>query len=327
MVCCFIPLPGLETNENARYLFEIAEYEECLTLISIARSAAQDKTSLNWAHLMNTEGATYFELNHLRRSKDAMENCLEIRVARLPPDHLERAVVLGNLGNVETAEGNYQQALEYLMDAARIREGAGDEAASHLALAYMQIGRVHAWQNKDTEAYQSYQKCEGILNRRVGRNSLFLAHLHFDYGNLELKTGNHAEAANSFSRARNIAQDFNPMHPLVGAASYKLGCVEFEQSHHKKALTYLHRALDIAEVRSPAEIDGSRARVNWKIAQVMLDDPLGGSRPESEKMRQDYEDKLGDIAEKQGVDLREETTTAEGNMERFFDRLVSGYFR
>ena len=310
-----------------RYLFEIAEYDECLTLISIARSAANDKSSLDWAHLMNTEGTTYYELNYLGKSKAAMEVCMEIRTQLLPPDHAERAVVLANLGNVETAEGNYEQALEYLKQGAEIREAMGDDAATLLAVNYMQIGRVYALQDKKTDAYQMYQKCEGILNRRVGRNKFYTAHLHYEYGNLLFKQEEYTEAGISYQQSRQMAQDYNPMHPLVAVACYKLGCVEFEQDHHKKALTYLHKALDIAEVRSPAEIDGNRARITWKIAEVMLDDPLGERRMDGAKNKEEYEDKLRDIAEKQGVELGEEVSKAEGDRERFFDQLVPGYFR
>ena len=314
-----------------RYLFEIAEYEECLTLINIARSAANDRSSLVWAHLMNTEGTMYYELNYLAKSKAAMETCLDIRNQQVKPEHLERAVVLANLGNVETAEGNYEKALEYLQQAAVIRETAGDEATVLLAVNYMQIGRVYALQNPgdDADAYEMYQKCEALLNRRVGRNKFFTAHLHYEYGNLEFKKGELAEAGASYDRCRQMAKDFNPMHPLVAAACYKIGCVEFEQEHHKKALNFLHKALDIAEVRSPAEIDGSRARITWKIAQVMQDEMLPEPKMEGQKMKEEYEDKLRDIAEKQGVDLGEEVSKVEGDAEKekLFNLLVPGYFR
>ena len=261
------------------------------------------------------------------RSKAAFEASFDIRNVLLPPDHLERAIVLANLGNVETAEGNFDLALKYLTEAATIREAVGDEAAVMLALNYMQIGRVYAWQDRNTDAYQMYQKCEGVLNRRAGRHKFFNAHLHYEYGNLQFKDGEWIEAGASYQLSRQMAQDFNPMHPLVSVACYKLGCVEFEQGHHKKALNFLHKALDIAEVRSPAEIDGSRARFSWKIAQVMLDDPLGERRAEGATMKEEFEDKLRDIAEKQGVEFDDDVGASDLNKEKFFDQLVPGYFR
>ena len=277
---------------------------------------------------MNTEGTMYYELNYLAKSKAAMETCLDIRNQKLKPKHLERAVVLANLGNVETAEGNYEKALEYLQQAADIREDIGDEAAVLLAVNYMQIGRVYAIQNRD-DAYEMYQKCEAVLNRRVGRNKFFTAHLHYEYGNLEFKKGEYPEAGVSYDRSRQMAKDFNPMHPLVAAACYKIGCVEFEQGHHKKSLNFLHKALDIAEVRSPAEIDGSRARITWKIAQVMQDEMLPERKMEGQKMKEEYEDRLRDIAEKQGVDLGEDVSKVDGDAdkEKLFNLLVPGYFR
>ena len=309
----------------SRYLYEVADYEECLNLIGIARAAAENRRSLPFAHLVNTEGVTYFELNMLRESRKALEQCLEIREAALPEGHPEIANVLANLGNVETAEGNYEQALEYLEKAAAIREDIGDSAAVLLSLNYIQIGRVNALQEDPTKAYRMYQKAEGVMNKRSGANKFFAAHLHFAYGNLELRSKEFTTAAASFEKARLLAKDRNALHPLVAAAWYKLGCAEFEMDHYGKSINFLNKALDIAEVRSPGEMDGTIARIQWKISEVLLDDPLGDKQTEGEKLKSEMEFAQRDIADKLGVDLRGMDEWQD--REQSFDMLVPGYFR
>ncbi|KAJ9617240.1 hypothetical protein H2200_000961 [Cladophialophora chaetospira] len=330
-----IPLKGMASAElfvqllaNASwYLFEIADYEEALNLIEIASTAAEDKNSLDYAHLLNTAGVTFYELNKLRRAREALERCLAIRTSLLPEGHIEIANTLSNLGNVETAENNLEAAMEVLEKSAVYRESLGDEAAMMLALSYLQIGRVLFLREDYPQSYAMYQKCEGVLNKKVGRNRLFTANLHYAYGNLEFAQQQYEQAAKSFEITRQISSDFNPMHPLTAAACYKLACTEFEQDHHKKALNYLSKALDIAELRGTMEVDGmdgTVVRILFKRAEVLLDDPLG-DRTEGTQLMNDMLFRQKDVAEKLEVDLR--GFDALDDREKGFDLLVPGYFR
>ena len=308
-----------------RYLYEIADYDECLNLVAVARNAIFDKNSRLYAHVTNTEGAAYYEMNHLGPARAAFEICLEIRQKVLKPGHAEIALVLGNLGNVESADGNNTLALEYLEKAADMRSKLGDDVAVYLALTYMQIGRTYILQNRDTDAYQLLQKSEALLNRKSWRNKLFLGHIHYEFGNLELKQGLLEQASASFEKARNFARTQGPLLPLTASANYKLGVVEFAMGHHKKALNFLNKALDIAETRNPGELDGGVIRVKWKIAEVLLDDPLGDRREEGEKLKLEAEHRRGDIADKLGINLR--GLDESQDQEKTFDLLVPGYFR
>ncbi|RMZ87885.1 hypothetical protein DV736_g4887, partial [Chaetothyriales sp. CBS 134916] len=305
------------------YLFEIGEYDECLNLVAIARSAVTDQSSLLFSHLLNTEGVTYYELNMLGPSRLAMEQCLEIRRSELGDDHPEVAISLGNLGNIELAEGNHEVAFECLGEAASIREAMGDEAAVMLGVNYMQIGHVKAQIDDDTAAYAMYQKSEGVLNKYP--NDLYRAYLDLAYGNLELKKGEFSTAAQSFEKARVRARQDNNWHPLVAAANYKLGCAEFEMDNHKKSMKYLNNALDIAEVRSPSNIDGTIARIQWKMSEVLLDETAGEYNEQGIQLKEEMEFRQKEIAEHLGVDLRGMDEWPD--REKSFDLLVPGYFR
>jgi tetratricopeptide (TPR) repeat protein/Cdc6-like AAA superfamily ATPase len=329
------PLDGMKSRRTfvkllancAWYLFEIADYEECLNIINTARSACDDQQSLDYAHLLNTESTTYFEQNRLRQSREAAEVARAIRGEKLSPDSADYAIVLANLGNIETAQGNYSEALKLLEEAAGIRYQIGDDAAVMLALNYLQIGRVFFLQGEYTRAYNSYQQCEGVFMKKAGRNSWFLADLHYAYGNLEFAQDDFQSAGKSYERARRICMEQNPLHPLTAAVFYKLACTEFEQDHHTKALGNIEKAMSIAEVRSPNVTDGTLARILWKKAEIMLDGALAG--PQKLKEAQDLKDgmelKQREIAENLEVELR--GFEDDDDREKSFDLLVAGYYR
>lgn len=330
-----VPLKGMASIEvfvkllanSAWYLFEIADYDECLNIIRTARAACEDPGSLDFAHLLNTEGTTYFEQNKLRLSRDACEAARRIREDKLNSDSAEMAIVLGNLGNIESAQGNLEEALELLTQAARIRERIGDEAAVMLALNYLQIGRVYFLKGEYTRAYIEYQRCEGVFLKKAGRNGWFLADLYYAYGNLEFAQKDYAQAGRSFERARRVCMDYNPLHPLTAAVYYKIACTEFEQDHHTKALGNLEKAMNIAEVRSSNVIDGTLARIIWKKAEILLDSEMAGpqKREEARTSKNEMELRQREIAEAMGVDLRGYEDDAD--REASFDLLVAGYYR
>src|SRR5271163_95342 len=198
-----------------RYLFEIADYDECLNIISIAHSACEDKTSLAFAHLLNTQSTVYYEMHQLGRSRSAIERAYQIRSTKLDPKHPEIAISLANLGNVEAAEGNLDTALELFNEAAEIREHIGEAAAIMLALNYLQIGRVWFWKGGRDKAYQYYQRSEGVFMKRAGRNRQYTAHLQYEYGNLEFAQEDYQAAGRAYELCRRINMDFNPLHPLT----------------------------------------------------------------------------------------------------------------
>jgi tetratricopeptide (TPR) repeat protein len=284
---------------------------------------------LVYAHLLNTQGSAYYELNRLKPCREAHEAAIAIREQLLPEYDPEVAISFGNLGNVEAAEGNVDEALMWFEKAAKIREHAGDKAAIMLGLNYLQIGRAHFQKSKEyhSVAYEFYQKAEGIFNKKYAQSRIYIADLHYAHGNLEFAQEDYSAAARSYELCRRHSMDVNPLHPLTSAASYKLACAAFEQNHHKKALNLLNRALEIADIRSNGRVDGTCARILWKRAEILLDEPFGGQREEADRLKTDVELKHKEIAEKLGIDERLDDLDENEDKEKYFDLLVPGYFR
>lgn len=311
------------------YLYEVGDYGECLKMMETACSASEDKNTLLYSHLINTIGSAYFELNHLKKCRSNFESARDLREELLPENDLQVAVSLANLGNVETAEGSYDEAQVLLEEAARIREPQKEPLM--LGLTFLQLGRVWFLRNEFDHARQMFSKADACFAKQGAEDPLYIANLNYAYGNLELEraltsryvssTEGYEQALRYYLQCKEACDAHAPFHQLASANFYKLACTEFAMEHPKKALAYLEKAFNIAEIRSGGEVDGTVARIWWKKSEILIED---------------------DIRRDEGVKLRKEVTAAHENIvdalgltfdadelytDKAFDMLVPGYFR
>jgi tetratricopeptide (TPR) repeat protein len=85
------------------------------------------------------------------------------------------AAILHNMGNLESAAGNYLEATELFNRAVKIRDVQGETAANQLALLYLCIGRNYFWQRKYDDAMKSYAKAENLFVRTLGADKHYMA--------------------------------------------------------------------------------------------------------------------------------------------------------
>lgn len=179
-------------NTSYRYLYEIGDYNTSLRVLETATMACTERSTLAYADLRNTAGARYYELNLLTQCRAAWEECKDIREKFLPHDDIssrfpilqrhERipltvivAAIYNNLGNVELAVGNTEEAIECYDRATQIWVNGGDATATRLALTYLCIGRVRMLQGKLTEAMELTAWSEDLFVRTTGKEKGFMA--------------------------------------------------------------------------------------------------------------------------------------------------------
>lgn len=289
----------------------------------MARAATEDKECLLYSHLINTLGIAYFEQNKLKKARVCIAEARELRERHLDPDHPQIATVLGNAGNIESAEGNLDEAQELFEQVARIRKRHGDDEIVSLGLCFLQLGRVAYLRHDIDMATKHYDKAEACFFRDSTRSRQHMADLHYARGNLEFYGHRDTyQAIMQFEKCRDICHSLIPVHPLAAAAFYKLAICEMARGrrYHGKALLNLEKAYNIASIRSYGEVDGTVARIQWKRAEIMIDDPV--QRAEGLKGRDGLKLDQLDIALELGVQIRPEWSD-----EETFDMLVPGYFR
>lgn len=174
-----------------------------------------------------------------------MEEALRIREALLDPNSNDIAICLHNMGNMEHAAGNYDEALSFYNRAAQIRHAIGNSAAFLLGSTYLGIGRCHQGKEEFGEARKAYSKAEQLFIRTVKSDGAFMAHLHYAYGNLEFDEKNYTSARRAFELCLTIATDKTPIHPITAAAYYSLGSVELHLGKDEQA-KYLNPSSDLS---------------------------------------------------------------------------------
>jgi tetratricopeptide (TPR) repeat protein len=292
-------------------------------------SAVESKETVLYSHLATTIGCAYYEINNLKKSRIYLQTARELRDQLLPENDLRYAASLANLGNVETAEGSYDEAQILFEEAARIREPQKQPLT--LGLTFLQIGRLWFLRNEFDQARRFYSQADACFAKKGAEDPLYIAHLNYAYGNLELEktlTSRQVSSGEGYEQAmryylqcKEACDAHAPCHPLAAANFYKLACTEFAMGHPPRALSYLEKAFNVADIRSAGEIDGTIARILWKKAEILIED---------------------DIRKEEGVRLRKEVTAAHENIvdalgltfdadelytDKAFDMLVPGYFR
>jgi hypothetical protein len=85
------------------------------------------------------------------------------------------AAVFNNLGNAELATGNLEDSMDYFNRAIPIWKAGGDKTATHLALTYLCVGRVHMLQGKLSEAMKWTTQSDAFFVRTIGADKGFMA--------------------------------------------------------------------------------------------------------------------------------------------------------
>ncbi|KAI0191096.1 hypothetical protein F4808DRAFT_476374 [Astrocystis sublimbata] len=253
----------------AWYLFEMADHRTALHMLEIALDACPEKGSELYAHLLNTMGSCSFELNDLQTCRRTWVEALAIRKVwakkNVSGAKEELANQLNNFGNLESAEGKYESALDLFEQARKIRVQLGADAIVPLAVTYMTTGRAYFLKGMYAEATASYKKAEDIFLEVFGPKGHFMAHLNYAYGNLR-RAQNKEDAKVFYEKSCSILRDETPFHLLLAACYYKIACLCFSSGDRKMALELLEKALRIAEF---CEAVGDTARALRKKADIL----------------------------------------------------------
>ncbi|KAK8037632.1 TPR-like protein [Apiospora marii] len=280
---------GVKPTENfvslmrncAWYLFELGAWGETLDLINIVTNVCKDNDELSHAHLLNSAGMCYFYLNDLVQCRKALTESQRIREANLDPSDEELANTFLNLGNLESAEGKYDEAIADFDKSVGIRKGI---AGAEVMLGVCHLTKARALINK-----KDYDAASGELDasmevfiQSLGPEGFSVLFVHYTRGNLKLALGDAATAAGKLPEAFELYEEARGSYKLalemlleraptqlkVAAMYFKLGTVEFRFKDYQAALTALNEGLIVARLRNQDGL-GEVARNLRRQAQVL----------------------------------------------------------
>ncbi|KAH6690763.1 P-loop containing nucleoside triphosphate hydrolase protein [Leptodontidium sp. MPI-SDFR-AT-0119] len=223
-------------SNSGWYLYELGDYPATSLAATTGLQACADKESLVSAELQLIDGCHHYELNQLAECRKSWEESLRVRLKCLDKDHPRLAAIYNNLGNLEVAMGNLDEADEYYTLSMNIWLAGGDSTAEQLAVTYLCIGRFHMLQRNFEEALRYTRLSETLFVRTIGAEMGFMAHVYYAYGNIKLLEKKYNSAWRSYNACLKVALANMPIHPLTASAWFSLGTTEFARGNSELSL-------------------------------------------------------------------------------------------
>lgn len=160
----------------AWYLYEIGEFNDCLDLLAITRTACEDKSSYEYGLLCNHETCAYHDLFRLRECKRAGEECERVLRACQGRNDLDLGNAYNNLGICYLSEGLVDEGIEKLENSKEIRMSAGASGLLYVSACHINLGIAQLRKGDPESAAEHMAKAEEIIISQ-GDSGKFLLHL------------------------------------------------------------------------------------------------------------------------------------------------------
>lgn len=196
---------------------------------------ATDKTQI--AKLRIELCKIYAKNNPTEAIKNGQE-AIEILKKLSEPALLAQAY--SNLSGVHRFQGDFEKALQYLLEARKIYETTADQAG--IAATYNAIGIIHYYQKDYQQALSNYYKAIDIAEKNKDQKN-YSASLN-NVGNIYFLQRKYNEALQAFNTALSINQSLGNLEFVANNMS-NIASIFLEQKNYDKAKDQYEKALDI----------------------------------------------------------------------------------
>ena len=205
-------------------------------LSSILSSSANDADKIKQ---INVLASRLIENNQLNDAETATQKALEM--AKSTSFDFGRAGALDNMGLIAQSRFDYTNAMNYFVEALRIKDGTGDKLG--IASSKNLIGKVFFLQRNEDNALVNYQAALTLLTN-TANNLPILAETHRNLGDVYLTQKLYGKATAEFDIALKIwAEDLQDFKKAASIANY-LGKTVADIGDNDGALTYFNASLN-----------------------------------------------------------------------------------
>ena len=200
-------------------------------------------------------GALYFIQEDYKKARECSEGSLrtaESATSSLPagafPDEFGKARALLTLGDLDTHEGNYEQAVEKLQNSLALYERLNGSSSSYdlyIAGVYGALGRAYPEIGDATTGLLCLNKALDIADHHSDKR--LTASLRNDVGYLYLEQEDYAQASAQFGESLRIYEAENNQRER-GRVLLNLGVVEQRRSNYEYALRYFGLSIENATI-------------------------------------------------------------------------------
>jgi len=171
---------------------------------------------------------------------------LDCAMAEWGKEHPNVATCYGNIGNVYSAQGDYDNALLQQHTSLEIKLRVLESEHPEVAASYNDIGTVYELQGKYEEAGLQFLKSLGIRLRVLGSGHPDVAVSYHNIGNVYKSQGKHEKALVQYHKSLEIElRVFGSEHLTVAGSYNNIGAVYWKQGKYEEALFQHHKSLKI----------------------------------------------------------------------------------
>jgi tetratricopeptide (TPR) repeat protein len=205
-------------------------------LNTIVSSTLSDADKVKKINQLSTQ---LIENNQLNDAEVSIQKALEI--ANKVSFEAGKAMALDNMGLVAQSRFDYTNAMNYFVEALRLKDSAGDKL--NVAKSKLHIGKVFFLQRNEENALVNYQAALTLLNN-TPNNLPLLAEAHRNLGDVYLAQKLYGKATGEFDMALKIwANDLQDFKKAATIANY-LGNTVADMGDNDGALTYFDASLN-----------------------------------------------------------------------------------
>jgi CheY-like chemotaxis protein/signal transduction histidine kinase len=188
---------------------------------------------------LNHSAAQYIANNQLSEAEnDATVALAMAQVANIVQD---KAVALENLGMIARARFDYTNAMNYFVEALKLKESVNDKRG--VAVSKNNIGQVYFMQKNENQALANYQAALGLLGS--SREDLqTIAETHRNIGDVYLSQKIYGKAIQEFDEALKIWSENLQDFPRAATLAAFLGKVNFDIKDNDGALNNFNASLN-----------------------------------------------------------------------------------
>ncbi len=217
---------------QAHFVFAFQESN----LNTIVSSTLSDADKVKKINQLSTQ---LIENNQLNDAEFSILKALEI--ANKISFDAGKATALDNMGLVAQSRFDYTNAMNYYVEALRLKDSAGDKL--NVAKSKLHIGKVFFLQRNEESALVNYQAALTLLNN-TPNNLPLLAEAHRNLGDVYLAQKLYGKATGEFDMALKIwANDLQDFKKAATIANY-LGNTVADMGDNDGALTYFDASLN-----------------------------------------------------------------------------------
>lgn len=233
---------------------EMKKFDETEILLNKVTQLQKDidESGPTFASILDFWGVVYERKGEISKAKASHSRAIEITRNSLNPDHLNLSYSLNSLGVLYDKSGEHEKAEKMLKEALEIRQKKLPEDHNHIGTSKMNLGKNYSGQNKKKEAESLLTKAVEVFKKSAHNLQLATA-----YENLALHyVGMHQVSVHNYK--------FQNTLPSVLDGTQKTNTSE--KNDIIRAVTYLHKSLNIREQMLKADHEDTKIAIGYLIS-------------------------------------------------------------